>query len=165
LTDEAPVIAGSAFAVVGFTLLAWVIARARTRAIIVTRQVPILVASLALFVLAEVAFATGSGIVQPQSSFTAVQVAGSVSAFIQAVAFLVLAITTFGRVAELSLAGGTTPTGVPSASGPPPPSWNPDPSHHHEVRWWDGERWSEHVMDAGRPSIDPPGLHQGWDAE
>ncbi|MEO6318935.1 MAG: DUF2510 domain-containing protein [Acidimicrobiales bacterium] len=42
---------------------------------------------------------------------------------------------------------------------PPPPArvaptarpaeWLPDPSGRHEVRWWDGARWSEHVADRG----------------
>jgi len=42
---------------------------------------------------------------------------------------------------------------------PPPPAlvapiarpadWLPDPTGRHEVRWWDGARWSEHVADRG----------------
>jgi hypothetical protein len=36
-----------------------------------------------------------------------------------------------------------------------PPAWHPDPSGKHDHRWWDGERWTEHVADAGQASIDP----------
>jgi hypothetical protein len=36
-----------------------------------------------------------------------------------------------------------------------PPAWHPDPTGKHDHRWWDGERWTEHVADAGQASIDP----------
>ena len=35
-----------------------------------------------------------------------------------------------------------------------PPEWLPDPTRRHELRWWDGARWTEHVSDHGE---------QGWD--
>lgn len=34
-------------------------------------------------------------------------------------------------------------------------SWQPDPSGRHETRWWDGERWTDHVADHGLSSTDP----------
>jgi hypothetical protein len=36
-----------------------------------------------------------------------------------------------------------------------PPAWHPDPTGRHDHRWWDGERWTEHVADAGQASVDP----------
>jgi hypothetical protein len=33
--------------------------------------------------------------------------------------------------------------------------WNTDPSGRHELRFWDGERWTEHVSDQGRTGVDP----------
>ena len=36
-----------------------------------------------------------------------------------------------------------------------PAAWHPDPTGKHDHRWWDGERWTEHVADAGQASIDP----------
>ena len=44
-----------------------------------------------------------------------------------------------------------------TASGEPRPgSWESDPSGRHSTRYWDGRRWTEHVMSAARvPSIDP----------
>jgi hypothetical protein len=36
-----------------------------------------------------------------------------------------------------------------------PPQWAPDPFGRHELRYFDGIRWSEHVSDRGAPSIDP----------
>jgi hypothetical protein len=26
-----------------------------------------------------------------------------------------------------------------------PPGWQPDPSGQHRWRWWDGQRWTQHV--------------------
>lgn len=31
----------------------------------------------------------------------------------------------------------------------PPPGWHPDPAGHNRWRWWDGERWTEHVSSHG----------------
>lgn len=36
-----------------------------------------------------------------------------------------------------------------------PAAWHPDPTGRHEHRWWDGERWTEHVADGGQSSTDP----------
>ena len=48
--------------------------------------------------------------------------------------------------------------------GPPPPplvaptarpaEWLPDPTGRHELRYWDGARWSDHVSDRGETSFD-----------
>jgi uncharacterized protein YxjI len=37
-----------------------------------------------------------------------------------------------------------------------PPGWYPDPFGRHETRWWDGQRWTEHVASHGRQTVDPP---------
>jgi len=34
------------------------------------------------------------------------------------------------------------------SSPPPPPGWYPDPSGTPGNRWWDGQRWTEHVQQA-----------------
>jgi hypothetical protein len=36
-----------------------------------------------------------------------------------------------------------------------PAAWHPDPMGRHEYRYWDGERWTDHVADAGQASTDP----------
>lgn len=33
--------------------------------------------------------------------------------------------------------------------------WNSDPTRRHELRYWDGERWTDHVSDHGVQSSDP----------
>ena len=35
-----------------------------------------------------------------------------------------------------------------------PAAWLPDPSGRHEARWWDGQTWTDAVLDAGRLSHD-----------
>lgn len=37
-----------------------------------------------------------------------------------------------------------------------PASWYPDPLGRHELRYWDGAQWTEHVSSHGRQSVDPP---------
>lgn len=36
-----------------------------------------------------------------------------------------------------------------------PAAWLPDPTGKHDHRWWDGDRWTEHVADAGQAAVDP----------
>ncbi len=43
-------------------------------------------------------------------------------------------------------------TGTPTA----PPGWHPDPMGRHELRYWDGTQWTEHVSSHGRQAVDPP---------
>lgn len=37
----------------------------------------------------------------------------------------------------------------------PGPDWYRDPTGRHEHRYWDGQRWTEHVADAGVQTADP----------
>lgn len=37
-----------------------------------------------------------------------------------------------------------------------PANWHPDPFGRHELRYWDGSQWTEHVSSHGRQSVDPP---------
>jgi len=37
-----------------------------------------------------------------------------------------------------------------------PSNWYPDPLGRHELRYWDGAQWTEHVSSHGRQSVDPP---------
>lgn len=37
---------------------------------------------------------------------------------------------------------------------PPAGAWHPDPSGRHELRWWDGTRWTDAVSDHGQVSSD-----------
>lgn len=37
-----------------------------------------------------------------------------------------------------------------------PASWHHDPFGRHELRYWDGSQWTEHVSSHGRQAIDPP---------
>ncbi len=53
--------------------------------------------------------------------------------------------------------------GVPAREQQPAPGftgtaagWFVDPFVRHEQRYWSGTAWTEHVMDGGTPSLDPP---------
>lgn len=41
-------------------------------------------------------------------------------------------------------------------TGQAPPSWHPDPFGRHELRYWDGVRWTEHVSSRGPQGTDAP---------
>jgi hypothetical protein len=38
----------------------------------------------------------------------------------------------------------------------PGAAWWPDPYRRHQLRYWDGSRWTEHVSTAGLQSTDQP---------
>ena len=44
-----------------------------------------------------------------------------------------------------------------SEQGGAAPNWYPDPFGRHELRYYDGTQWTEHVSNHGKQSIDPPG--------
>lgn len=49
------------------------------------------------------------------------------------------------------------PTTVSSANVPKvPAAWYADPSGRYELRYWDGNEWTEHVARGGQQFIDPP---------
>jgi hypothetical protein len=37
-----------------------------------------------------------------------------------------------------------------------PAGWHPDPFGRHELRYWDGAQWSEHVSSHGKQAVDAP---------
>ena len=38
--------------------------------------------------------------------------------------------------------------------GPVAAGWFADPGRRHELRYWDGQRWTEHVSDRGTQGVD-----------
>jgi hypothetical protein len=48
----------------------------------------------------------------------------------------------------------TAPSAAP-ASTSPAAGWHPDPSGRHELRWWDGARWTTTVHDQGVTTNEP----------
>ena len=54
-----------------------------------------------------------------------------------------------------------------AAAHRPAPSWQPDPTCRHQLRYWDGERWTAWVSDDGSQAEDPVELGQSvaeWSA-
>ncbi len=43
----------------------------------------------------------------------------------------------------------------PPAPSTPPGAWYPDPAGRNELRWFDGQRWTDNVTNGGASSIDP----------
>ena len=43
-----------------------------------------------------------------------------------------------------------------AAGGAAPAGWYADPSSRYELRYWDGNQWTEHVSRAGQQYTDPP---------
>ena len=46
---------------------------------------------------------------------------------------------------------------VTGVAPPVPADWYPDPSGTHQLRYWDGTRWTPQVADNGQQSVDPLG--------
>ncbi|MDO8879551.1 MAG: DUF2510 domain-containing protein [Coriobacteriia bacterium] len=58
------------------------------------------------------------------------------------------------RIRELeSRLGGTT-----GAAGTAAAAWYPDPTGRHEMRYWDGAKWTADVADGGTAATDPEGV-------
>ncbi len=58
-----------------------------------------------------------------------------------------------------SAASETTASTEPSSaasSAAAPAGWYADPSGRFELRYWNGDKWTEHVSRAGQQSTDPP---------
>jgi hypothetical protein len=45
---------------------------------------------------------------------------------------------------------------TPVVAAGPQAGWYPDPYSRHELRYFDGTQWSDHISDAGVPGIDSP---------
>ncbi|MFI5507501.1 DUF2510 domain-containing protein [Mycobacterium sp. NPDC051804] len=50
--------------------------------------------------------------------------------------------------------GSSSPATAPSQGGPAP-NWYPDPYRRHQLRYWDGVRWTPHVSTNGVSAQDP----------
>jgi hypothetical protein len=66
-------------------------------------------------------------------------------------------------VAGAAAASAPSPAPAPSAPTPAPApvvttpaGWYPDPSGRFEMRYWDGQQWTEYVSRAGQQYTDPP---------
>ena len=60
--------------------------------------------------------------------------------------------TVSSGVAEVSADAGQPA----AAAGAAPAGWYSDPSSRFELRYWDGNQWTEHVSHAGQQYTDPP---------
>lgn len=56
------------------------------------------------------------------------------------------------------------PLGQPGAQASPTEYWLRDPFGRHQMRWWDGNAYTDKVMDDGVEGSDPPGKRAAADA-
>jgi hypothetical protein len=181
LSDATLAVAGNVVYAAGFAGLAVVFSAAHARRIVDPRSFVAVATGLWTLAVASVVQAVSAGAVYgpPPVSIGSLRFL-SIGPFIELCGFGALAWAAFSRIGGLALApvAPAPATTVPHAPldqpvpfdqpvpSPPggdespatlvPPSWHPDPSGRHEFRFWDGTRWTEHVTDGGRPSIDPP---------
>ncbi len=66
--------------------------------------------------------------------------------------------TSSADAASSSAASGTASSSSSTASSAAsaPAGWYADPSGRFELRYWNGDKWTEHVSRAGQQSTDPP---------
>lgn len=43
---------------------------------------------------------------------------------------------------------------APATMSANPPAWHPDPHGRHQMRYWDGAQWTQHVSNNGVQSVD-----------
>jgi type IV secretory pathway TrbL component len=67
------------------------------------------------------------------------------------------AMSNTGSVAADTSSTSTASASTPSSTTPTVPAdWYKDPSGRYEYRYWDGQKWTEHVSRAGTVYKDPP---------
>ena len=66
--------------------------------------------------------------------------------------------TVAGRVSRMGSQAKSRllqPTKPEPTENLPPAGWFPDPRNRHELRWWNGSRWTDHIADGDRVGSDP----------
>ena len=64
--------------------------------------------------------------------------------------------TAAAETSSTSTSGATTNATASSTTPSVPADWYKDPSGRYEYRYWDGQKWTEHVSRAGTVYKDPP---------
>lgn len=61
------------------------------------------------------------------------------------------------RAASQAMAQQSASSSTSSSANPKvPAAWYADPSGRYELRYWDGNEWTEHVARGGQQFVDPP---------
>ena len=171
LADAALAVTKDVIFGLGWMGLAVVLYAGRRRWLITSAQVVTVQTGLWVLFASAVVLAVTDGLIfgPPLLSLTGFRL-DSIGRFVAAVGAGMLAVAAVRRIGELPVPAATAPAVPDGAEQSPwfpphpsetapttaPPAWQPDPYGRHEARWWDGVRWTEHVLDAGIPGIDPP---------
>lgn len=99
---------------------------------------------------APVTTATTRGAAEP-AGWAAADTTDAASAPTQAMS-TTAATETSGASTSTAASSATTSSTTPSV----PADWYKDPSGRYEYRYWDGQKWTEHVSRAGTVYKDPP---------
>jgi hypothetical protein len=149
------IVAGRTIWFVGLVALISVLSVARRRKLISTKHFKVLIAGLSLIAVAELVEAIAAGVILSATSLTPFRVGFSIPPFVEAIAFVTLAWAALCRVGELSVLSHQAISPLQASVVPDTAaSWKPDPGNVHELRWWDGTRWTEHVLDNMQPAVD-----------
>jgi Protein of unknown function (DUF2510) len=57
---------------------------------------------------------------------------------------------------DTSFMEANEPSRAATSASMTPAGWYPDPSGRYEMRYWDGDKWTEHVSRQGQTYTDPP---------
>lgn len=58
--------------------------------------------------------------------------------------------------ASTPAASSAVPTAAATSGSAAPAGWYADPAGRYELRYWNGDQWTEHVSRAGQQYTDPP---------
>jgi hypothetical protein len=81
-------------------------------------------------------------------------IAGTFSLLMAGVVLAVVVAVRRSRARRLRAAPAVQPVAT-WGQGTGPAGWLADPGRRHEFRYWDGQRWTEHVSDRGTQGVDP----------
>jgi len=110
---------------------------------------------ICLYDIADVS-STGNDVVQAQVGIGLwMAAAGALAVIVGVVIGTRREVVRFSAGATPSSATAATSGQAVNAPGNPS-RWAPDPTGRHELRYWNGTEWTDHVSDGGVPGSDPP---------
>jgi hypothetical protein len=102
----------------------------------------------------QASLAVGPSVGPALGRLVVLPVAGALILFVAGAGLAAVVAVRRGR-ARRPLPASAAGTGADWGQGPEPAGWFADPGRRHELRYWDGQGWTEHVSDRGTQGVDP----------